>query len=83
MPASRIGARAGWGAAESPLGESSGPETCKKCFKAASDAQPLVRCPICYKAHCKECGYDHSGRTFCSQHCANYYFFADPDDEEP
>ena len=63
------------------MGESTEPPRCRTCHRTA-DEIPLLACTICYKPFCRDCAHGHSGRLFCSQHCAEYYFFADPDDED-
>lgn len=62
------------------LSEAKNP-TCTHCGAGESD-RPLQRCPICFKWFCDEHGHDMSGRAFCSSHCAEYFFFADPDDQD-
>lgn len=57
---------------------STAPE-CTACQKTADQAR-LEKCAVCFKHFCEEHVYNYSGRTFCSKHCAEYFFFADPDD---
>jgi hypothetical protein len=52
---------------------------CVHCKKTEGQAS-LHKCPICFKYYCGEHAYQLSGRTFCSQPCAEYFFFSDPDD---
>lgn len=56
-------------------------QVCIHCDKTEQQVD-LIKCPICFKTYCDECGYQHGGRKFCSQFCADYYFFADPDSED-
>ncbi len=49
---------------------------CVTCSKTA-DQVPLHRCAICFKHYCDEHGYSMSGRRFCSQFCAEYFFFGE------
>ena len=52
---------------------------CRECKKTENELA-LTKCVICFKYYCEEHAHHVSGRTFCSSHCADYYFFADPDD---
>lgn len=63
------------------MGESTGQAACGVCEQSKDDAE-LSKCPICFRAYCKDCAYLFSGRTFCSQHCGEYFFFSNPDDED-
>jgi hypothetical protein len=45
--------------------------TCKK----TGDQTTLRKCPICFKHFCEEHAYHMSGRAFCSQPCAEFFFF--------
>lgn len=51
---------------------------CSKC--SAGDKVALMMCPICHKMVCERCQFSKSGRNFCSQYCAEYFFFGDEDD---
>ena len=51
---------------------------CFKCGKSDDKGQ-LTKCPICHKHVCDDCRFNLSGRYFCSNHCADFFFF---DDEE-
>jgi hypothetical protein len=64
------------------VGESTGQVACEVCEQPKKDDDELSRCPICFKSYCRDCAYLFSGRTFCSQHCGEYFFFANPEDEE-
>ncbi len=59
--------------------EGGGPLECVTCKKSDAETR-LQKCPICFKYYCDEHGYSMSGRKFCSQFCAEYFFFAEPDD---
>lgn len=45
--------------------------------KEDEDSVDLKKCPMCLKWYCEDCEYTISGRTFCSQICANFFFFGD------
>jgi hypothetical protein len=47
---------------------------------AAEIERQIVKCPICFKGFCEECGLPMSGRAFCSRFCAEYFFFGGEDD---
>ena len=52
---------------------------CGQCGK--TDEQTTLRkCPICFKLFCDEHAYLMSGRTFCSQPCAEFFFFSESDE---
>ncbi len=52
---------------------------CVHC-KKSDDETTLRKCPICFKRYCDEHAYLMSGRTFCSQPCADFFFFSDSDE---
>lgn len=52
---------------------------CVKCY-ISDDEKKLIKCPICFKYICEDCGIARSGRWFCSPQCADFFFFGDPDD---
>jgi len=52
---------------------------CLKCGKTL-DQNRLYKCPICFKHVCEEHVYRMSGREFCSNGCAQYFFFGDEED---
>jgi hypothetical protein len=56
-------------------------KVCYRCEKTESQVD-LLKCPICFKLYCDDCGHMHGGRKFCSKFCAEYFFFSDPDSEE-
>lgn len=51
---------------------------CEKTF----GRYDLYLCPICHKQTCEACGMSKGGKHFCSQYCAEYFFFADEDETE-
>ncbi len=56
-------------------------DQCIHC--GASDRErTILRCPICFKGYCEDHQHNLSGRSFCSAKCAEYFFFADPDDTD-
>ena len=52
---------------------------CLKCGKNLDQGR-LHKCPICFKYACEEHVYRMSGREFCSNSCAQYFFFGDEED---
>lgn len=52
---------------------------CHRC-EEQDPSKALRRCPVCHKHFCEEHSYVMSGRPFCSTGCAEYFFFADPED---
>ena len=55
---------------------------CQACEKAGKipEQLKLTKCSICFRHFCDEHASHMSGRPFCSQGCAQYFFFAEPDD---
>jgi hypothetical protein len=51
-------------------------DACATCGKTTD----LTKCPICFKHVCGEHAFHYSGRVFCGKNCADYFFFADPED---
>ena len=49
---------------------------CVTCDKNELESR-LQKCPICFKWTCEECGKKDYGRIFCSQRCADLFFFGD------
>jgi hypothetical protein len=56
------------------------PMSCHACEKN-EDQTRLTKCSVCHRSFCDEHRYVMSGRSFCSQRCAQYFFFADPEDD--
>jgi hypothetical protein len=54
-------------------------DKCHECDEA-DEAATLTKCPVCHKIFCEEHAHHMSGRPFCSLGCAQYFFFAEPDD---
>ena len=52
---------------------------CVTCEKTGAEVT-LEKCSVCFKYFCHDHAYSFSGRTFCGKRCAEYFFFADPDD---
>ncbi len=52
---------------------------CKECGLKEDDGY-LVKCPICHKMICDAHKYVRSGRVFCSEFCAAYFFYGGDDD---
>ncbi len=52
---------------------------CHECKKKMTEAS-LHKCPVCFKYYCDDHGHHRSGVGFCSDGCAEYFFFVDPDD---
>jgi hypothetical protein len=53
---------------------------CTVCGKTDEEVT-LLKCPICFKLVCHDCGRREYGRVFCSKRCADGFFFGDDDDE--
>jgi hypothetical protein len=53
---------------------------CKTCGVGEDDAY-LHKCPICHKMTCDEHKYVRSGRPFCSEFCAAYFFHEGDEDD--
>lgn len=49
---------------------------CVSCDKSELESR-LHKCPICFRWICEDCGKRDYGRTFCSQRCADQFFFGD------
>jgi hypothetical protein len=54
-------------------------DQCAKCGEEGMELD-IQACPICFKGVCRHCAVLVSGRTFCSQSCAEYFFHGDDDD---
>jgi hypothetical protein len=52
---------------------------CTICQKSELEIR-LHKCPICFKWICEECSRRDYGRYFCSQRCADQFFFGDDED---
>lgn len=52
---------------------------CCECKKTEPETR-LRKCPICFKHYCDDHAHQRSGVSFCSSGCAEYFFFADPDE---
>jgi len=52
---------------------------CVHCKKSETEVT-LYKCEICFRHYCDDHGYLMSGRKFCSQYCAEYFFHSDPDE---
>jgi hypothetical protein len=50
---------------------------CEKTFSRYD----IHLCPICHKKTCEKCATSRGGKHFCSQYCAEYFFFAGDDDD--
>jgi len=57
------------------------PDRCIHCERSVDETR-LEKCPICFKRFCRDHGHEMSGRSFCSKHCAQHFFFGDPDDDD-
>lgn len=53
---------------------------CKECAAGEDDVY-LHKCPICHKYICDEHKFVRSGRVFCSQFCAAFFFHEGDDDD--
>jgi len=54
-------------------------QKCMQCELTGDDTK-LHKCPVCFKHVCDEHAASRSGRKFCSDACAEYFFFGDPED---
>jgi len=54
---------------------------CHACSKTEDDTR-LEKCAVCHRPFCEDHRAVMSGRAFCSARCAEYFFFADPDEED-
>lgn len=51
-------------------------KSCAQC-KTAGERIVLIKCPICFKLVCETCRFSRGGRPFCSQYCAEEFFFGE------
>ena len=49
---------------------------CAVC-KSSGEKIVLTKCPICFKVVCEACRFNRGGRLFCSQYCAEEFFFGE------
>ena len=54
---------------------------CATCQKTAEEAR-LHPCPNCSKRVCGEHSYRRSGKHFCGRQCAEFFFYAEPDETD-
>jgi hypothetical protein len=54
--------------------------TCAICT-VTRDAAQLERCRNCRRTYCGDCSVRSRSGTFCSQECADLFYFGDDDDE--
>ena len=57
-----------------------GVHECKECGESEDDVF-LHKCPICHKYICEEHKFVRSGRVFCSQFCAAFFFHEGDEDD--
>jgi len=50
-------------------------QTCVRCSKSDTEVFRLVKCAGCFKQVCEECAIRFYGRYFCSNTCAQNFFF--------
>jgi hypothetical protein len=62
------------------MDETSAKKQCAICKKSGEEIK-LQKCSICFKPFCEECAFTMSGRQFCGHFCAEYFFFAQPDED--
>ena len=53
-------------------------KACSRCG-ASGERLALAKCTICLKQFCEGCRVARGGRHFCSQYCADEFFFSDED----
>ncbi len=56
------------------------PIICARC-EISFPEMNFILCPICHKQVCARCWFAKGGKYFCSRYCAEYFFYADEDDE--
>jgi hypothetical protein len=54
---------------------------CHECART-EEATRLSKCPVCHRMFCDDHRHVMSGRAFCSQRCSEYFFFADPEEDD-
>ncbi len=59
--------------------EDDGINRCKTC-KAKQSEKFLTLCVVCKKYFCDPDSYPYGGKVFCSNTCANLFFFGEDDD---
>ena len=62
------------------------PTAPSECYRCGESGEfQMSSCLICQKGVCYRCSLSVSGRSFCSQACADYFFHGDDDEtkEEP
>jgi hypothetical protein len=52
---------------------------CRTCHISDQERR-LIKCPICFKLTCEECGLKAFGRIFCEKRCSDQFFFGDDDE---
>ena len=55
-------------------------QTCKECDFTEDDGF-MYKCPICHKMICEDHKFVRSGRIFCSEFCAAYFFHESDEDD--
>ncbi len=55
---------------------------CVGCGKSDLEAYRLIKCPVCFKHVCDDCAVKLYGRYFCSNTCAQTFFYDDTEGEE-
>ncbi len=56
-------------------------EYCEVCGRAEKWME-LFKCPMCHKHVCDKCHYGMGGKIFCSDSCANEFFWGGEDGQE-
>jgi hypothetical protein len=55
-------------------------DRCARCGKTRDEVR-LEKCSVCYSMFCRVCASRRHGKTFCSVHCADIFFFGDEEQE--
>lgn len=61
-----------------PLGDKG--EYCEICG-AKGRWLTLYKCPMCLKYFCEECSFNYGGKQFCSEFCAQEFFWGEEGEE--
>ncbi len=55
--------------------------TCSKCNQT-SDIRRISKCVVCFKLVCADCALRRYATEFCSEQCANSFFFGTGEEYE-
>jgi len=57
------------------------PDVCVRCGRSNQETK-LAKCAICFKFYCRTCAVLRHGKNFCSNICADYFFFGDEEEND-